>query len=220
MCFSATANFVGSGIIAAVGVATLTRVKDPRETLFASMPLLFAVHQLLEGFVWLGLDGMMSETVLNGTAAGFMLYAQGLLPIILPLSILLIEPNPSRRKWIWPFVALGVALGVYILWALTAFDTEVYNRNHSVVYYNPGTSHGAVATFYVIATCGSLFFSGYRYIIGLGVLNLIGLVVVLILRAYAFTSIWCAYAAAVSVLIYWHFHRRRAAERHRLQLQH
>lgn len=220
MCFSATANFVGSGIIAGVGVVTLARVKDPREALFASMPLLFAVHQLLEGFVWLGLDGLMSETVLKGTAAGFMLYAQGLLPIILPLSILLIEPNPDRRKWIWPFVALGVVLGIYILWALTAFDTEVAAINHSVVYYNPGTSHAAVATFYVIATCGSLFFSGYRYIVALGALNLVGLVIVLIVRAYAFTSIWCAYAAVISILIYGHVHRLRAAERRGLQLQH
>jgi hypothetical protein len=220
MCFSATANFVGSGIIAGVGVATLTRVKDPRETLFASMPLLFAVHQLIEGFVWLGLDGLMSEAVLNGTAAGYMLYAQGLLPILLPLSVLLIEPNPSRRKWIWPFVALGVALGIYILWALTAFDTEVYLRDHSIAYYNPGTSHGAVATFYVIATCGSLFFSGYRYLVGLGALNLVGLLLVLIFKAYAFTSLWCAYAAIVSVLIYGHFHRLRAAERRGVQLQH
>src|SRR3954447_10833778 len=31
MCFSATANFVGSGVLATVGVLTLTRVKRPRE---------------------------------------------------------------------------------------------------------------------------------------------------------------------------------------------
>ena len=56
MCFSAAANFVGSGVLGAVGVVTLTKVKHQRELLFAALPTLFAIHQFIEGFVWLGLD--------------------------------------------------------------------------------------------------------------------------------------------------------------------
>jgi hypothetical protein len=63
MCFSATANFVGSGVLGALGVVTLTKVKHRRELLFAALPALFAVHQFIEGFVWLGLDGTLSPTV-------------------------------------------------------------------------------------------------------------------------------------------------------------
>jgi len=63
MCVSATVNFVGSGVLAAVGVITLTRVKHRRELLFASLPTLFAIHQFIEGFVWLGLDGILSPNV-------------------------------------------------------------------------------------------------------------------------------------------------------------
>jgi xanthine/uracil permease len=37
MCFSATANFVGSGALAAIGVVTLTRVKHRRELLYAAV---------------------------------------------------------------------------------------------------------------------------------------------------------------------------------------
>jgi hypothetical protein len=76
MCISATANFVGSGVIAAVGVATLCQVRRAREVPFAAFPLLFAVHQLIEGFVWLGLDGKLSPSVLRGAAAAYVLYAQ------------------------------------------------------------------------------------------------------------------------------------------------
>jgi hypothetical protein len=54
MCFSATANFVGSAALGTVGVVTLTKAKHRRELLFASLPALFALHQFLEGFVWLG----------------------------------------------------------------------------------------------------------------------------------------------------------------------
>jgi hypothetical protein len=86
MCFSATANFVGSAALGAVGVVTLTRVKHRRELLFASLPLLFAIHQFIEGFVWLGLDGTFSPAVTHNMGAAFMLYAQGLLPFLLPLK--------------------------------------------------------------------------------------------------------------------------------------
>ena len=63
MCFSATANFVGSTVLAGVGVVTLTKVKHRRELLFAALPVLFAIHQFIEGFVWLGLDGILSPKV-------------------------------------------------------------------------------------------------------------------------------------------------------------
>ena len=75
MCFSATANFVGSGILGAVGVVTLTKVKHRRELLFAALPTLFAVHQFIEGFVWLGLDGTLSSQVTHNMGEAYMLYA-------------------------------------------------------------------------------------------------------------------------------------------------
>ncbi len=98
MCFSAAANFVGSGVLGAVGVLTLTKVKHRRELLFAALPTLFAIHQFIEGFVWLGLDGILSPTVTHDMGAAFMLYAQGLLPFLLPLSVLLFEPDAQSRR--------------------------------------------------------------------------------------------------------------------------
>jgi hypothetical protein len=68
MCFSATANFVGSTALGAVGVVTLTRLKHRRELLFAALPLLFAIHQFIEGFVWLGLDGCGVHAICAGAS--------------------------------------------------------------------------------------------------------------------------------------------------------
>ena len=64
-----------------------------------------------------------------------------------------------------------------------------------------------VAVVYVIPTCGALFFSGFRDLVLLGWLNLVGLIVVMLIKSYAFTSVWCAYAAVVSVVIYFFFRR-------------
>jgi hypothetical protein len=47
--FSATVSFAGRAALGAAGVATLSKVKHRRELLFAAMPLLFAIHQFIEG---------------------------------------------------------------------------------------------------------------------------------------------------------------------------
>lgn len=57
MCFSATASFTSSAIIGVIGVLTLAKSNQPKEWLFASIPLLFALHQFAEGAVWLALTG-------------------------------------------------------------------------------------------------------------------------------------------------------------------
>jgi hypothetical protein len=205
MCFSATANFVGSTALAGVGVVTLTKVKHRRELLFASLPILFAIHQFIEGFVWLGLDGYLSPQVTHDMGAAFMLYAQGLLPFLLPLSVLLFEPDGKGRRRMLPFLALGTGTTLYILWALTAFPTQVFVKANSIVYINQATNNTTVAILYVIATCGSLFFSKVKAMVAFGVANLTILLIVMAFKRYAFTSLWCAYAAIASVIILAYF---------------
>jgi hypothetical protein len=207
LCFSATANFVGSVGLGAIGVVTLTKVKHRREILFAALPTLFAIHQFIEGFVWLGLDGILSPTVTHDMGAAFMLYAQGLLPFLLPLSVMLFEPDHRCRRRMMPFLVVGGATTLYILWALTAYPLEVYVRANSIVYINQATNNTIVAVLYVIATCGSLFFSKVRMMVIFGVANLAILLIVMAFKRYAFTSLWCAYAAVASVIILVYFWR-------------
>jgi hypothetical protein len=205
MCFSATVNFVGSGVLGAVGVVTLTKVKHRRELLFAALPTLFAIHQFIEGFVWLGLDGILSPAVAHAMGAAFMLYAQGLLPFLLPLSVVLFEPTRKSRRRMLPFVVLGGATTLYILWALTAYPLELYIRGNSIVYINQATNNTLVAFLYVVATCGTLFFSKIKMMVVFGAANLAILLIVMEVKRYAFTSLWCAYAAVASVIILGYF---------------
>ena len=210
VCFSAAASFTGSGVLGTIGVVTLTKVKHRRELLFAALPILFAVHQFIEGFVWLGLDGILSPVVTHDMGAAFMLYAQGLLPFLLPLSVLLFEPDVKSRRRMLPFVAIGGATTLYMLWALTAYSLQVFLKGDSIVYINSGTNYTAVAVVYVIATCGSLFFSEVRDMIVFGAANFVILLAVMAVKRYAFTSVWCAYAAAASLIILVYFWKSSA----------
>jgi len=209
MCFSATANFVGSGVLGAVGVVTLTQVKHRRELLFAALPTMFAVHQFIEGFVWLGLDGILSPQVAHNMGAAFVLYAQGLLPFLMPMGVMLFEKTKARRRTMLPFVILGGLLTLYMLWGLSAYPLQVSVAGNSIVYVNYATNMTWVAVLYIIATCGSLFFSKVPMMVAFGAANLGILLVVMAVKRYAFTSLWCAYAAVASVIVLAYFWKSR-----------
>jgi len=100
-----------------------------------------------------------------------------------------------------PFVVLGGATTLYILWALTAFPLQLYVQENSLVYINQSTNNTAVAFLYLIVTCGALFFSEIRMMVVFGAANLAILLIVMTVKRYAFTSVWCGYATAASVII-------------------
>jgi len=142
--------------------------------------------------------------------AAFVLFAQGLLPFLLPLSVLLFEPNVKSRRRVLPFAILGGATALYMLWALTAYPLHVYVEKNSIVYINQGTNKTTLAVLYVIATCGSLFFSKIRAMVLFGIANLTILLAVMAVKRYAFTSVWCAYAAVASLIILTYFWKSSA----------
>ena len=182
---------MGSGVLGAVGVVTLTKVKHRRELLFGAAHAIrdSSVHR---GIRLAGLERILSPAVAHDMGAAFMLYAQGLLPFLLPLSVFLFEPDGKSRRRMLPFLVLGGATTLYILWALTAYPLQLYVKGNSIVYINQATNNTAVALLYVIATCGSLFFSKIKMMVVFGAANLAILLVVMAFKRYAFTSLWCA----------------------------
>lgn len=211
MCLSAEVNFAASAVIGAVGVATLTHTKHAREVLFAAMPLFFALHQFTEGFVWLGIEGHINELAFNNVAFLFVLYAQGILPFLMPLAVFLMESDPQRRRIVGAITVLAAVFSAYMIYGVVSFPTECYAEGRSVVYKNPVTETIWTLLLYVFVTCGALILSTQKVIRIFGILNLVGLTVVLIVKATAFSSLWCFYAACLSVFLYWQFRQKNIA---------
>jgi len=211
MCFSAYANFTAAAAIGSIGVATLRHVHHPRGTLFALTPLLFALHQFAEGFVWLGLDHRIGMVAFNHAVFLFILYAQGILPFLMPLAVMLMEPPGWRwrKQIIAGFTIIGAVLCMWVTYAIMALPSLAIEEHNSIAYRNSETDNGIVGIAYILATCGALIFSTHTVIRWFGILNIIGLTIVLLVKGYAFTSIWCAYAAVLSILIYWQYRGRR-----------
>jgi hypothetical protein len=208
MCFSATASFTGAAVIGSIGVATLRHVREPRTLLFAGIPMLFALHQFAEGMVWLGLEGRIGKLALDHFSFLFTLYAQGILPLLMPIAVALMEPRGWRRTAILGLVGAGAIVCAWDSYGLIFVPSRVFIDNFSIAYRNPLTGNFLISCIYILATCGALLLSSYSVVRTYGVLNVIGLTVVQIVRSYAFASVWCFYAASLSIILYWQFRSR------------
>ena len=213
MCFSPEADFSGGAVVAAVGVQTLRHVRAPRELIIGALPLLFGAHQLIEGFVWLGLRHEVSGAVSAAARETYVVFAHAVLPMIVPLGFMLLERDRQRARRLWPFVVAGAVLGTYMLWQVTVFPVTAQIQGHCIDYVTHTPSSDAIAVLYVVVTCGPPLLSSRRYLRWFGVLSLVGAIVTATVRADELTSLWCVYAALTSVLILEHFRRQRASER-------
>jgi hypothetical protein len=212
MCFSPEADFTASVLVGAVGVETLRRVRARRELIVGALPLLFALHQFTEGFVWLGLRGEVSSGLGHTATDIYVIYAYAVLPVIVPVGLYLIEPSSTRRRWVLPFIALGLLVGGYMLWQVTRYPIYASEQASCINYATNTPLETQAAVAYVIATCAPALLSSRRYLQWFGVVNLVGVAIAFSVREAEFTSVWCVYAALVSVLILEHFRRQRRLE--------
>ena len=208
MCFSATASFTAAAVLGVIGLATLRHVREPRALLFASVPSLFAGHQFSEGMVWPSLEGRLGPYATAHTVFLFTLYAIGILPLLMPTAVALLEPPGWRRRAILALTGVGAVVFAWDMTGLVIAPTCAAIEFHSIAYSNPVTSRLWVPLLYILATCGALLLSTHRVVRGYGVLNVIGLTIVHLVKGYAFASVWCFYAAVLSVVLYRQFHRQ------------
>ena len=209
MCFSATASFVSAGVIGAVGAASLARTPDRRDLPIAALPLLFALHQCVEGVVWVAVNH--HELALRYAAAhAYLIFAWGLVPALVPTAVALVEPRRWRRVVLWCAAALGVLVGVSLLAVAFTKPIDVHVHQHALVYEYHGPARTPVTVAYIAASNASLFVSSHRMLKLFGGVLLVGMIASAFFRRHEFVSVWCAIAAVASAIIYVHVQRRAA----------
>jgi hypothetical protein len=204
VCFSAEADFVSGAVIGAIGVATLAKVDKPGEIPLAVLPLAFALHQLAEGFVWRDLDSGAAHA--SGVAVYlYVAFAWVVLPVLAPFAIMILEPSGRRRRAIGALVVVGAVAGAYLAAAVVRGDVSAHAVEHTIQYGGAGRYATAATVLYIVATCGAPLLSGFRAIVWFGIANVVAVAAFATIQAEGLTSLWCTWAAVVSVLIYLQF---------------
>lgn len=169
-------------------------------------PLLFGAQQLFEAGVWIGL-GRGSPALVRTAALGFLFFAAALWPCWLPVAAAAIEERGTKRRRLYAlaWVGLGFALTVYLPVAVRSDALRVAVVCHSLRYDVSGVPTGVRAlgwfgqALYLAAVSVPALLSRNRRVRPLGLGLIVSAAVSQLVFWYAFTSVWCFFAAVLSL---------------------
>jgi len=205
MCFSAGASFAGGVIISAVGVATGKQVKKPNQRLFAGIPLLFGFQQLAEGVLWVTLKSGGFERLQDAATYVFLVTALVIWPVMIPLSMWAMEEVKVRKQILTGLLVIGAALSLFYIYCFTFYDVYPRINSFHIQYIDnfPRTYLDIGFYAYLTATIPPLFVSSIRRMWIFGVLIALSCLVTGVFFSYYLTSVWCFFAASISIAVYW-----------------
>ncbi len=204
MCFSSTASFGAGIILTAVGVATLSKATNRKELLFAGIPFLFAAQQFIEGVLWISLSNTEYSYFQKPATYLFLGFAQVLWPIWVPFSLLRLEKEEKNRKILVILSMTGIMISTYLLFGLYYYPVNAgMQQNHIKYTFEVPLLIKYIRTFfYFTATVIPPFFSRIPKMKILSLIILVSYVLTAIFFKAYFVSVWCFFAAIISVLVW------------------
>lgn len=205
MCFSAQASFTGGAVITAIGAATLAKAEKPAQIPFAAIPVIFGIQQCAEGVLWITLRSGGHGHIQNTAAYIFLITALVIWPTFMPLCIRLMEKVKQRKIVLDGLILIGGMLSLYYAYCLVFYSVTPQIQSFHINYTNdfPAAPVKTAFVFYLIATIAPLFVSSVKRMWLFGILIGVSCIVTGIFFAQYLTSVWCFFAAIISVTIYW-----------------
>ena len=206
MCFSATASFLASSSLALISSKTITLVKRKSAYPLAHIPTLFAIQQAFEGFVWLSFSQNSFFIMLQPFAGyAYLFFALIFWPLWIPLSCYLLEKKPKKIMWLFLFSLPAVALASFLITALPCGMTvsiACFNIVYKFTSWENNLSYYVYSASYLLATTLPLLLSSHRFMWLLGTTLAIFYAISYYYYYHAFLSVWCFFAALLSMQIY------------------
>lgn len=201
MCFSASASFITSGILLAIAIACLHATRTKSLKFFACIPLFFAIQQASEGIVWFGLNNQYDMLSSLGTSI-YLFFAYFFWPVWIPLSMFLIENFLSRKKILFLLIMVGICFDIAVLLlGCCSAGAEIVGSH--LQYTIPGLEPYSIVltTLYCIATILPFFVASHYLFWIFGTSLAVALAGSYWYYYTYVTSIWCFFAALLSMLV-------------------
>lgn len=200
MCFSPEMDATAGLMVTAIGVDALRHVRKPEQVALACLPVLFGLHQLIETFVWLHLQGHVGRGLGDMAAWIYLLIAVVIVPLAVPyaFSRLNISRRPSLDR---AFLVAGGAAAAADAYALGIGPLHYAIDGHQITYSIGVPFLPLTLGLYVIAACGPALAARSPLLRLFGLLNLVVVAVLAALNQGGVISLWCVWAAVTSILI-------------------
>lgn len=216
MCFSAEASFATGAVLLPAGIYCVrtSLERDPRYLGLAVCPLVFAVQQACEGFVWLGL-GRGDPDLARRASCAYLFLALVFWPCWVPFSALMLEGRRWARRTLGGASAAALATSLFVFLPMAFRASEWLRpgiRFHSIEY-----DYSMLPVLWGIPTVA--WHASYVAVVALplvvhtdwrmktfSLMLAVSAVLAQVAFAYAFISIWCAFAALLSAwlcVVFW-----------------
>lgn len=215
MCFSATVSFGAATFLLPAGVYCLykTRQAERRFSMLAALPLLFGIQQIIEGIEWRLFDSGNTEAV-HLPALGFLFFSHFLWLFWVPFASYRIEYR-RRQRFFLLLSILGALTGAWLYLPLL-FNPEwvsVEVVKHSIVYHvkmlhDVILPMGLDRALYALVILLPLIYSSHAPVRHFGMLVALSLLLSLNIYSYAFVSVWCFFAALLSLYLIYLFRQQ------------
>ena len=211
MCFSAEASFISAAILVPVGLYCLKKTvhMDKPYWTFSLLPMVFGIQQAFEGGVWWALDANEAE-ILRLSALGFLFISHFFWLVWIPVSSYFTETIQKRRA-----VFLSIA-GAGFVFSATMFPPFLFYPDwisvsmvdRSIIYqttliYDDYIPRYIITGIYMLIVMIPLLLSSDQYHRMLGILILFSAAVTILFFNIAFISVWCYFAAVISLFVYY-----------------
>ena len=204
MCFSATASFSAGIVLTVIGIVAIKKVQHRSQFMFAAIPLVFAVQQFSEGLLWLTLPYPELQFVQKNTAYFFLIIAQILWPIYVPVAILLVEKEKTRKKIQWVLIVFGLLASCRLAYCLLVYDANALIDCYHITYIQdyPQKLRWVTGILYVISTIAPPFFFHIKRMWMLGTTIMISYLITALFYENYLVSVWCFFASIISISVW------------------
>ena len=217
MCFSSDASFGASAALAVIGVVAIVKAKKPPHRLFAAIPFIFSVQQFSEGMLWLSMKDhdMSSMTGMHDFLTHspffrdvFLVFALVVWPVYVPFTVWLLEKDKKRKRIISVLLAAGAIVSLCLLYVLLKYPVQVMGEKHHIHFefdlpVNTYKIEWLISLFYFMSTIVAPFVSSIKRMKWLGVAFLLSYTIAVIFYSGFFVSVWCYFAALLSIVVLW-----------------
>lgn len=215
MCFSTSVSFVtGVSLLAVGSYATfIANIRNKKYLLLAFMPMFFGLQQIIEGFVWLGVQNNNNPLLLKISTLGFLLFALLFWPMYAPLSIYVITDKVAIKKkrlllvLFYLGLCVGTALYLPLAMGTTHLSTKVFCSAISYDWDIPMPLEYIYIALYLLVTILPFFVSENVGLKIFAILILLSAIIANYFYTYQRTSVWCFFAAILSIFIVYIIYR-------------
>jgi hypothetical protein len=216
MCFSATVSYSAAAVLVTTGVYAVQQARRLQSPywMWALIPVFFGFQQAFEGRVWQELDAGNAGAAVP-FALGFHFFSHFLWLWWLPLCSYLVEPGETSmtgkiRKRVFGGCTIFGAFAGALVYSFMLFHPEwmsVAVREHSIYYSFSVPYRSSIhipvtpAALYALTILVPLLFSSHRQVKIFGGLVALSMVLTSAVYGYAYVSVWCFFAAVLSLYI-------------------